>query len=126
MKIEYRDGLIFTTIEIMFRNQSKEINNIVVDTGASMSIISPDIVEDIGIFAEPKDSISSSMGVGGSIHNSFEKKIDFLKVEDKEVNDIKIDFGIIDPKGEINGLLGLDVLMELGAIIDLNKFEIRF
>ena len=126
MKIEYRDGLIFTTIEIMFRNQSKKINNIVVDTGASMSIISPDIVEDIGIFAESKDPISSSMGVGGSIHNSFEKEIDFLKVENKEVNDIKIDFGIIDPKGEINGLLGLDVLIELGAIIDMKKFEIRF
>jgi hypothetical protein len=126
MKIEYKDGLIFTTIEIWFRNQSKIIDNIVIDTGASMSIISPDIVDDIGIFAEPKDRIVSSMGVGGSIHNSFEKDIDMIKIENRKINNIKLDFGIIDPNGEINGLLGLDVLMELESIIDLKSFEIRF
>ena len=38
----------------------------------------------------------------------------------------KLDFGIIDPKGEINGLLGLDVLIKLGVLIDLEKFEIGF
>lgn len=126
MKIEYRDGLLFTTIEIYFRDRFKEINNIVIDTGASISIISPDIVDDVGIFAEAGDRIVSSMGVGGSIHNSFEKNIDMIKVENKGLNNIKLDFGIIDPKGEINGLLGLDILVKLGALIDLKRFEIRF
>ena len=126
MKIEYRNGLLFTTIEIFFRNKSKKINNIVIDTGASMSIISPDIVDDIGIFAEAKDRIVSSIGVGGSIHNSFEKDIDTIKVENQMINNIKLDFGIIDSNGGINGLLGLDVLMQFGAIIDLKSFEIRF
>lgn len=126
MKIEYRDGLLFTTLEIYFKDSYKVINNIVIDTGASISIISTDIVESIGIFAEAGDPIVSSMGVGGSIHNSFEKNIDFIKIGNKGLNNIKLDFGIIDPKGEINGLLGLDVLIKLGVSIDLEKFEIGF
>ena len=104
MKIEYRDGLIYTTIEIYFRDEFKEINNVVIDTEATMSIISPDIVEDLGIFAESSDRIISSMGVGGSIHNSFEKDIDMLKIENKSLDNIKLDFGMIDARGEIIGL----------------------
>ena len=104
MKIEYRDGLLYTTIEIYFRDEFKEINNVVIDTGATMSIISPDIVEDLGIFAESSDRIISSMGVGGSIHNSFEKDIDMLKIENKSLDNIKLDFGMIDARGEIIGL----------------------
>ncbi|AKL96983.1 transferase [Clostridium aceticum] len=34
----------------------------------------------------------------------------------------KVDFGIIDPVGEINGLLGLDILIAMGATIDLKEF----
>jgi hypothetical protein len=36
---------------------------------------------------------------------------------------VKIDFGVIDPKGYINGLLGLDLLMEMRAIIDLKNLN---
>lgn len=56
----------------------KTINNVVIDTGAAASIISPD----------------------------------------------ETDFGLIDTNGEINGLIGLDILMEVGAVIDLKNLEI--
>ena len=41
MKLEYSDGLIFTSIEVSYKGKSKVINNIVIDTGAAGSIISP-------------------------------------------------------------------------------------
>ena len=44
--IEYRDGLLFTSMEIFFRGKSIVVENIVVDTGAAETIISPDVVED--------------------------------------------------------------------------------
>lgn len=40
MKLEYRDGLIFITIKIVYEENAKEINNIVFDTGATKSLIS--------------------------------------------------------------------------------------
>lgn len=58
MKLEFRDGLIFTSIHINYRGSVKEIKNIVVDTGAAETIISPDIVEDIGTIAEDNDEIN--------------------------------------------------------------------
>jgi len=122
MKIEYVNGLIFATIDIRYRGKFKTLKNVVIDTGAAESIISPDAVDDIGIFAESEDRIISYYGVGGSLHNAFVKQIDELKIGDFKLDNIKMDFGIIDSKGEINGLIGLDILIESGAIIDLKNF----
>ncbi len=38
MQIEYRDGLLFTLIEIVYRGRSKLIDNMVIDTGAAKNI----------------------------------------------------------------------------------------
>lgn len=125
MKIEYVNGLIFTTIDIKYRGKFKTLKNVVIDTGAAESIISPDAVDDIGIFAESEDRIISYYGVGGSLHNAFVKQIEELKIGDFKLDNIKMDFGIIDSKGKINGLIGLDILIESGAIIDLKNFSLH-
>lgn len=124
MRIEYRDGLIFTSIKISYKGNSKIINNVVIDTGAAASIISPDAVDDIGVYAELGDRIIEYYGVGGSSHHAFIKKINEIELGSKSLNDIEIDFGLIDTNGEINGLIGLDILMEVGAVIDLKNLEI--
>lgn len=124
--IEFQDGLLFSSIQISFRGSSKIIHNVVIDTGAAESIISPDAVEDIGIFAEPEDSVNSFYGVGGSLHNFFSKTIDEIKLGKVKLDQVKMDFGVIDPKGYINGLLGLDLLMKIGAVINLKSFSLTF
>ena len=125
INIEYRDGLLFTTLEIEFRGTRKIIDNIVVDTGAAETILSPDAVEDIGLFAELDDFVHSFYGVGGSLHNFFSKSVDRLLLGDAHLNKIKLDFGMIDPHGNINGLLGLDVLIQLKASIQLQNFTLH-
>lgn len=125
MKINYRNGLLFTSVEVTYKGKSKIIDNIVIDTGAAESIISPDIVDDIEIYPQEDDEIVTFIGVGGSEHHSFEKRIDILKIGSFVLEDVELDFGIIDPKGRINGLLGLDILIGIGAIIDLKEFKIN-
>ena len=126
MKLEFREGLLFTSIQISFRGSSKVIENIVIDTGAAESIISPEAVEDIGIYAEPEDSVNSFYGVGGSLHNFFSKKVEDIKLGRYLLSDTKMDFGVIDPKGAINGLLGLDLLIKIGAVINLKSLSLTF
>jgi predicted aspartyl protease len=126
MKIEFQEGLLFTSINISFRGKSKTIKNIVIDTGAAESIISPDVVEEIGIFAESDDRINSFYGVGGSLHNFFTKQVEEIQLGQVKLNKVKMDFGMIDPNGHINGLLGLDLLMKLGAVIDLKRLTLMF
>ena len=124
MNIRFQDGLLFTSIQIFFRGSTKVIENIVIDTGSAETIISPDAVEDIGIFAEMDDSVNSFYGVGGGLHNFFSKKVEKIKLGHVSLKEVKLDFGVIDPKGNINGLLGLDLLMMLGAVIDLKRLSL--
>ena len=51
MNIRYDNGLLFIDIKISYLGKSKLIKNVVIDTGASHTIISPDIVSSIGISA---------------------------------------------------------------------------
>ena len=124
MDIQFRDGLLFTSIVVTFRGASKTIENIVIDTGAAETIISPDAVEEIGIIAELTDTVNSFYGVGGSLHSFFSKNVEQIELGIVNLKEIKLDFGVIDPRGNINGLLGLDLLMKLGAIIDFKSLEL--
>jgi len=119
-----KDGLLFTSIVILFRGKSTVIDRMVIDTGAAETIISPDAVEEIGIAAELDDYIHSSYGIGGSLHNFYIKRVDGVRLGAISLNDIKLDFGVIDPQGHINGLLGLDLLMKLNAVIDLKHLTL--
>jgi len=51
--------------------------------------ISPDAVEDIGIFAELEDSVNSFYGVGGSLHNFFSKNIVKVKLGKGEISVVR-------------------------------------
>ena len=45
MIMEFRDGLLFTEIEIKHNNKKKILDNIVVDTGATKTLISQEAVK---------------------------------------------------------------------------------
>lgn len=123
MKFEYRDGLLFTSMTLKFQGREKKINNIVIDTGASHTLISQDVVDEIGIRVSVEDDIITSYGIGGKEH-AFAKKVDSVEVGEYELKDKLIDFTSFQYH-DINGLLGLDILLEEKFNIDLNKLELR-
>ncbi|WP_172198751.1 retropepsin-like aspartic protease [Saccharibacillus qingshengii] len=122
MNIEYRDGLLFTEITVHFNKQKKVTSNIVIDTGASHTLISQDEVDEIGIQVSMEDDIITSYGIGGKEH-AFSKKIEGIQVGDFILKDVYIDFTSFKYHS-INGLLGLDVLTEGEFNIDLKAFEL--
>jgi hypothetical protein len=121
MNIEYRDGLLFTTIEISYKGKSKIIENVVIDTGASQSLISQDCVDDIGIKVCGDDEIVTSFGIGGKEH-AFVKIVDNIRVGNFGMDQFPLDFTIFQYE-DINGLLGLDLLLEAGFILDLKNLR---
>ena len=126
MKVELRDGLLFTSLKVNYHGNEKIIDNIVLDTGAVETIISPETVLNIGIEAINSDSVNSYYGIGGDLHSFFSKAVDFIEIDKIKMEGIKLDFGVIDPQGYINGLLGLDILLRLEAQIDLKELTIDF
>lgn len=125
MKIYKYDGLICTDISIKFNGKIKVLNNIVVDTGAVQSIINSLVVEDLDIVPRFLDELSTTIGIGGEM-SFFSKLIDEVKIGNKAFKNIEMDFGEIDSKGEIKGLIGLDILENLRAIIDVEIPNISY
>lgn len=122
MQIDLRDGLLFTTIEITYKEKTKVINNIVVDTGAAQSLLSQECVDDLGLRVSKEDEIITSYGIGGKEH-AFVKKIENVKIGKFNLENYYMDFTSFQYE-DINGLLGLDLLMEAGFVIDLKSLEI--
>lgn len=123
MNIEFRDGLLFTSIQITYNGVSKVIDNMVIDTGCAKTFIVSEVVEEINIRVEPDDELIVCQGIGGT-EVSFVKHIDLIKLENIEFKNKDIDFSNIDYEG-INGLVGLDLLIEAGIIIDLDKLKMH-
>lgn len=123
MNIEFRDGLLFISIQITYNGVSKVIDNMVIDTGCAKTLIVSEVVEEINIRVEPDDELIVCQGIGGT-EVSFVKHIDLIKLENIEFKNKDIDFSNIDYEG-INGLVGLDLLIEAGIIIDLDKLKMH-
>ncbi len=121
MQIEYREGLLFASIKIVYQGRSKLIHNMVIDTGAAKTVISQNAVEDIHLRVEPGDRIVAYYGIGGKEY-AFTKKLDCIQLDSFQLREYEIDFSGMDYEG-INGLLGLDILLGAGFVLDLDKLE---
>ncbi|OKO90190.1 hypothetical protein BRO54_3123 [Geobacillus proteiniphilus] len=67
------------------------------------------------------DHIVTYYGIGGKEY-AFAKKLDFIKLDSFQLREYEIDFSGMDYEG-INGLLGLDILLDAGFVLDLDKLE---
>ena len=70
MKIEYVDELLFANIKITYKGKTKNIDNVIVDTGAAHSLLSVDSVSDIDISVNYGESIVTMYGIGGEDYKS--------------------------------------------------------
>ena len=123
MKLLYRNGLLFTSIIIKYHGKSVEIDDVVVDTGASSCIIDPSAIENLQMTFTKEDEIETFYGVSG-LFNYFKRTADIIILDDISINNLDFYVGTIDDN--INGLIGLDLLINLNAIINLKKMEICF
>lgn len=62
-------------------------------------------------------------GIGGE-HYSYRKNINLVSIGSNHLENVNIDFGLIDEDGYINGLLGLDILLKLGVTINLKELKL--
>lgn len=116
--IKIKESLPFVTLGIIFRGISLILQNVLVDTGSATSILKLDLVEKIGINAEPEDCIGSVAGVGGK-EFVFIKRIDAVEIGGFCLSGINMDIGVMDYGADIDGILGMDVLSRISAVINL-------
>lgn len=119
MKMHLKDGLLYSSISLCIEGNAIMIDNVIIDTGAFHTIISADYLEQMNVGFSDNDEIVKASGYGGTVSYSVRKSIDYIKCGDIKVDNIKLDFGEIDPNERVNGLIGLDFLIKAGTVIDL-------
>ncbi|MCF8012148.1 MAG: retropepsin-like domain-containing protein [Clostridiales bacterium] len=87
---------------------------------AAQSILSLDAVEELGITVDSDDIIVICYGIGGKQY-AVSKRVNGISFGPFKLGDRTIDLGPVDLDGKINGLLGMDMLMEVGAVIELKN-----
>ncbi|MCY9660993.1 retropepsin-like aspartic protease [Paenibacillus chondroitinus] len=110
MQIYLIDHLLQTSLVLCYKGNSIKIDNLVIDTGAAHTLLSSDVVSQIGIKFENGDKLVRSFGIGGDEY-SFQKRVDHIQLGSLILTDIPIDFGVFHEEiTHINGLIGLDLL----------------
>lgn len=125
MQLWLQDKLPFTTVSIAYGGSAIDIPNVLIDTGSASSIMAADIVATIQIIPLPQDVLRVIRGVGGS-EAVFIRRVDYLQVGERSLADFEIEVGGMDYGFEINGILGMDYLLQAGAIVNLRDMKIGF
>lgn len=123
-ELQFKKGLLYTSIELKYQEKSIIIKDVIVDTGASHTIIATEFLEKMEIPFMDNDELVKATGYGGTVCYSIRKKIDKISCGSLTINDFKLDFGVVDPTYRVNGLIGLDFLIGVGSIIDLVDLKI--
>lgn len=125
MKLLLKDDIPFITITVAYKGAEIEISDILIDTGSATTILSTDIVASIGIVPSPEDILHTIRGVGGR-EVVFRRTLDYFQVGDSQFSNFPIDIGGMDYGFDINGILGMDFLTSVGAVINLREMKLEF
>ena len=125
MRLQLRDGLPFTRVVISYLGKEIEIDNVLVDTGSASTLFAADQVAQISITPEPNDTLYAIRGVGGS-ETVFSRVVEEIRIAQHGVKQFEIEIGGMDYGFEINGIVGMDFLTGVGAIINLKDLRIDF
>jgi hypothetical protein len=124
MRIQVREGLPYVTVTLQYRGQQLALTNVLLDTGSAGTLFAADQVLAVGLHYEAHDLVQRIRGVGGA-EFVFIKRIDRLSVGELQVSDFDIEIGAMDYGFAIDGIIGTDFLLQVGAVIDLSRLEIH-
>lgn len=123
MKIQVRDGLPFISVTLTHSFQQLTLRNVLLDTGSAGTLFSADSLLEIDIKLEPEDAIRRIYGIDGA-EFVFIKQIDSLAVGKIKVNHFPIEIGAMSYGFEIEGILGMDFLLQTKAKINLARLTL--
>jgi hypothetical protein len=124
MQLTLRDDLPFTRIGLTYAGNEIEIDDVLVDTGSATTVLGAHAVADVGIQPEMEDMLVTIRGVGG-IETVYIRRVQALRIGQRVVENAEIEIGGMNYGFRINGVLGMDILIQTGAIIDLGQLTLE-
>ena len=111
-------------MEVTIQGKVLSLNRVLIDTGSATTMISSDLAASYGIVPEDHDPIYRIYGVGG-FEYVFSKLADSITVGSQRVEQIRVEFGEMDYGLSLDGILGINVLKQLKAVINMNNLSIQ-
>jgi hypothetical protein len=124
MKLRLEHGLLFAEARLVYQGRTLNLTNVLLDTGSAGTLFSVDHLVSLGLQYEPEDRVHRIRGVGGS-EFVFTKRVEWLALSELCVNDFEIEVGAMNYGFDIDGIIGMDFLVRVGAVIDLKSMELR-
>ena len=115
MRFEWKHGLIWISLTLVYEGHNYEIDNCIVDTGSATSAI------DIGLvpFNYQKPAVIKRLfGIGGGEQEVVSQTVDSLILGQESFSNIDVEFGDLNIDFGINGFIGTDVLSKFFVSID--------
>ena len=123
VKLEFKYGLPFCNVTIIYKGNHMSIDNVLLDTGSGGTVFKMDKVDKLGITIENDDTIETISGVGG-VEFVYKKNIDGINLGNLQITNFTIEVWVMDYGFDINGIIGMDFMKAVDAIIDLNKMVV--
>jgi predicted aspartyl protease len=123
VKLQLKYGLPFYSIKLIYKGNEIILEDVLIDTGSGGTVFKMDKVEKVGITIEDDDTIETISGIGGS-EFVYKKYVDLISIGDLILCNFKVEIGVMDYGFDINGIIGMDFLKSVGAVIDLDKMII--
>jgi predicted aspartyl protease len=125
MKLTLRDNLPFLTVSVSHKGRSIDVADVLVDTGSASTVFSADALDPLGISPEPTDLLRGLRGIGGR-ELVFTRRVDRVAIGAHGVDGFTVEVAGMNYGFAINGILGMDLLRHLKAVLDLGRLEIDF
>lgn len=124
MQLTLRDDLPFTRIGLTYAGNDIEIDDVLVDTGSATTVLAAHAVADVGIQPEMEDMLVTIRGVGGT-ETVYIRRVQAPRIGQRVVENTEIEIGGMNYGFRINDVLGMDILIQTGAIIDLGLLTVE-
>lgn len=124
VNLQLKYGLPFCSVKLIYKEKEMLIEDVLLDTGSGGTVFKMDKVEEIGITIEDEDTIETISGIGGS-EFVYKKEVDVIKIGELGIKNFRVEIGVMDYGFNINGILGMDFLESIGAVIDLDKMVVK-
>lgn len=124
MKIQMQDGLPVVSIDLSYKGNKICLDNVLIDTGCSTTILDTDEVEQIGLIIDRKSGRPRRMyGVGGESELCYEQTVTHLEIDNCLMDSFQLQLGITRETYGFNGIIGVDFMVKSGLIIDFQKMN---
>ncbi len=119
MKFDFKNGLIWVSINLEYEGKDKKIENCILDTGSATTALDIDLVE----FNYRKSStVKRLIGIGGGTQEVISQQVEKITIDQIPIENIEVEFGDIQADLGINGFIGNDTLKNFDISI---KFSIK-